>query len=461
MMNTTQPRVNGAAAPHLLGANPMKRQANRRTFLAEMAAGAVVIPPALAGLAPKPSSQSPTSSGLPPTLPARPRGSRSPRDESYWDMVRAQFSFREDKVPMNAANLCPSPRVVAARVEDLTRDIDRDCSSHNRAKFRTLTEQSRAAVASQLGVTPDEIAIVRNTSEANNVINNGVPIRAGDEVVVWDQNHPTNNVAWDVRAARFGIKVTRVAVPPHPASAQALADPFLAALTDRTRVLAITHVSNVSGIRLPVAQLVEAAHARGIHVHVDGAQSWGALHVDLRSLGCDSYTASAHKWFMGPKEAGLLYVKESRIPEIWPNIVAPGWGDDADPDVKGARKFESLGQRDDACLAAVATAAAFHDEIGPAEVAARVRDLATQLKDGLAAHGMSLVTPRDPDLSGGVCIAAVTGNRAEGLRRLYEEHGIAGAATGGLRLCPHVYNTRDHVARAVAGAAALRGVLGG
>ncbi len=427
----------------------MNRQATRRNFLSEMAAGAVLLPSAL-----------PRAVGeASPSAPLPAAGHSGPRDEPYWELVRAQFSFTEERVPMNAANLCPSPRSVAARVEDLTRDIDRDCSFNNRAKFRALTEASRAAVAAQLSVDPDEIAIVRNTSEANNTINNGVPLGAGDEVVLWDQNHPTNNVAWDVRAARFGIKVKRVSVPRRPASTQELIDPFVAALTDRTRVLALTHVSNVSGIRLPVRELAAAARPRGIHVHLDGAQSWGALDVDLRGLGCDSYTASAHKWFMGPKEAGLLYVRESRIAEIWPNIVAPGWGDDADPDVKGARKFESLGQRDDACLAAVGTTAAFHTALGAGETEARVSELATALKEGLAELGMTLVTPMEPALSGGVCIIEAPGDRSAALRRLYEEHGIAGAGTGGLRLCPHVYNTMDHVARAVEGVKALRGVI--
>ena len=99
----------------------------------------------------------------------------------------------------------------------------------------------------------------------------------------------------------------------NPKSAGDLADPFLQALSPRTRVLALTHVSNVSGIRLPVRELAPRARQRGIHVHVDGAQSWGALDVNLADLGCDSYTASAHKWFMGPKEAGILFVREERI----------------------------------------------------------------------------------------------------------------------------------------------------
>ena len=426
----------------------MKRDPTRRSFLTGMAAGAALMPRTLSGLTAEP-NRSPAPPG-PPVNPA---------DESYWQQVRAQFAFREERVPMNAANLCPSPRSVADRVEELTRDIDRDCSFTTRAKFRTLTEESRGAVAAQLGVRADEIALVRNTSEANNTINNGVPLRAGDEVVIWDQNHPTNNVAWDVRAARFGITVKRVTVPRRPASIEALIDPFTAALTDRTRVLALTHVSNVSGIRLPVRELAEIAHRRGIHVHVDGAQSWGALSVDLHGLGCDSYSASAHKWFMGPKEAGVLYVREDRIGDIWPNIVAPGWGNDADPDVVGARKFESLGQRDDACLAAIGTGAAFHAAIGADAVDSRVTQLATALKEGLAELGMTLVTPLDAELSGGVCIMEVPGDRGTALRRLYEEHGIAGAGTGGLRLCPHVYNTMEHIARATDAVKTLREVI--
>jgi selenocysteine lyase/cysteine desulfurase len=384
------------------------------------------------------------------------RASTGPAGEDYWDMVRRQFSFREDRVPMNAANLCPAPRAVSDQVAELTRDIDGDCSFQNRARFQGLLEASRRKVAQHLGVTADEIALVRNTSEANNVINNGLALKPGDEVVVWDQNHPTNNVAWDVRAARFGLHVRRVRTPAAPADAGQLVSTFEGAFGPRTRVLAVTHVSNVSGLRLPIRELCEAAHRRGVFVHVDGAQTWGALNVSLRELGCDSYAASAHKWFVGPKEVGLLYVRQERIGEVWPNVVAPGWGSRVEPEVKGARKFESLGQRDDAALAAVATAVDFHAAIGPARVEARLYELASALKAGLKETGAELVTPLDPALSAGVCVIRVPPGRGDDVyRKLYTEHGIAGAPTGGLRLCPHLYNTRAHVERAVRGVKAL------
>ena len=381
-------------------------------------------------------------------------------DEALFRLVRREFPFHDDRAPMNAANLCPSPRAVADRVSELTRDIDRDCSFQNRGKFNELRETAREAVAAQLGVPGDELALVRNTSEANNIVNAGLALSSGDEVLVWDQNHPTNHVAWEVRAARSGFSVRRVGVPKAPSGEEDLAAPFIEAFTPNTRVLALTHVSNVSGIRLPVRRIADAAHEKGIHVHVDGAQSFGGLSVDVPALGADTFSSSSHKWFCGPKECGVLTVRSALIPEIWPSIVAPGWGDDADPDPTGARKFESMGQRDDACLAAMATTAAFHAEIGPARVEKRMLALARRLKEGIRELGIPLVTPMDDALSAGVVIIEVpAAARREVFSRMYEEHGIAGSTSGGFRLSPHIYNTAGHLERALAGLGTLRPLI--
>ena len=420
---------------------------SRRLVLRRLAQGTALITAGLPSL--------PSLSSLSSRLGA------APNQEAYWEMVRRQFPFLEARVPMNAANLCPAPRVVAEAVAELTQDIDVDCSFNNRRKFNALLELSRKQVADQLGVDSDEVALVRNTSEANNVINNGLPLKPGDEVLLWDQNHPTNNVAWQVRAARFHSIVKRVGTPAEPTGIDQLVAPFEEALGPRTKVLALTHVSNVSGVRLPIRELCQLAHRRNIHVHVDGAQTWGAFNLDLRELQCDSFAASSHKWFCGPKEVGLLYVKRNRIAEIWPNLVSPGWGSDVDPDVKGARKFESFGQRDDARLAAIATTVDFHRRIGFDRVEARIFELAGALKAGLKAEGFRLVTPEDPDLSGGVCIIQVPPEQqGELFNRLYTQYGIAGSPAGGLRLCPHIYNTMAHIDRAIGALREMRSMMG-
>lgn len=383
----------------------------------------------------------------------------APADEAYWALVREQFPLRPGLVIMNAANLCPSPYPVIDAVTAHTRSIDADASFQNRAAFGELREETRALLADWVGADADEIAIVRNTSEANNTVVSGLELGPGDEVVIWDQNHPTNDVAWDVRAERYGFAVRRVGTPPAPASAEELVAPFRAALSDRTRVLAFSHVSNVSGVALPAERLCRLARERRVLTLVDGAQALGALRLDLHAMGCDFYTASSHKWPMGPKETGLLFVRRGRAPELWPLGVGVGWEGARDD---GARRFETLGQRDDAAIAAFGTAVRFHQAIGPDRVEARVRALAGALMDGLRSRLPDVVfhTPAEPELRAGVVVFRLPGRDARSaFDALYREHDVACAAMGGdfagVRLSPHVYNTMDEVDRAVAAVAAV------
>ena len=365
--------------------------------------------------------------------------------------VRAAFTFDERHVPMNAANLCPAPLRVTQRQQALGAAIDADCSFQNRGPIEALREDARSAVATLLGAQADHLALVRNTSEANNIVNAGLDLGPGDEVVLWDQNHPTNLVAWKVRAARHGFALKIITFPANPGDEEELLAPLEAALSPRTRVVALSHVSNVSGLALPLPSIGARLAARGVpHFHVDGAQSFGALAVDLEASGAHSYSGSAHKWFMGPKEVGILWVREDRIQSLWPSVVAPGWGDDADPDPVGARKFESLGQRDDAALGAMVEAAALHRTLGPKAIEAQLKAHVRTLKDGLRDLGAPVLTPEADRFSAGVCIVSVPGpNRRALFQALYEKHGLIAAPTGGLRLSPHVYNTDDHIRRAL------------
>ena len=316
------------------------------------------------------------------------------------------------------------------------------------------------SLAAYIGASPDEVVVTRNTSESNNSVLNGLTLGRGDEVVIWDQNHPTNNVAWDVRAERYGFVVRRVTTPARPRSREDLLQPFVSALSPRTKVLAITHISNGSGMALPAAELCAAAHERNILSLVDGAQAFGFLKLDLHGLGCDFYTASAHKWFMGPKEAGLLYVRRELAPRIWPTVVGVGWDGAKD---RGARRFSTLGQRDDAALVAVGAATAFHERIGGLVIESRVRELAAALKRELAARvsGVQFHTPVDPALSGGVVIFGVPGVEPRpGYDALYQKHNVAGASSGGsfpgIRLCPHIYTSLGDMERAASAVAELR-----
>ena len=434
----------------------MRETPSRRSFLARLGRGS-----AAAALIPGLDVLDITPGSAVPRL-AHPAGDQ---DESYWRLVRAQFPIRAGIIPMNAANLCPAPSPVIEATLRAAADVDADVSFQNRARYGELLETLRGRLARYLGAAPDEIAIVRNTSEANNIIVGGVPLSAGDDVVVSDLNHPTNNVAWDVRARRFGYTVRRVSFAETPGSEEQILSAFRSALSSRTRVLSFTDVSNSTGVRMPTKALCALGRKRRIHVHVDGAQSFGALRRDLRDLGCDSYAASSHKWFMGPKEAGVLFVRAERAADIWPGVVGVGWGSGADTELVGARRFETLGQRNDATIAGMSAALDFHELIGAERIEARMLALAGVLCERLASiAGAALVTPPTPSLRAGVCIVRLKGSSPRDLHEsLYTHHGIAGAPTGGLRLSPHIYNTMEdiehaaEVVRVVAGSLPSRG----
>jgi isopenicillin-N epimerase len=411
---------------------------SRRRFLRTLALGSVGVAAAPLLSPARLQGEFPSPLPLPTDLPTR--------GEPFWEAVRAQFPLRPGVIPMNAANLCPAPLQVIEAVERAGRDVDGDVSFQNRAQYDQLRESVRERIASFLNVSGDEIALVRNTSEGNNTIVNGLRLGPGDEVVVFDQNHPTCNVAWDVRGARAGFTVRRIAVPAPPASRGEVLDRFVSAFTPRTRAVAFSDISNTTGVRIPVRELCLEARARGIHAHVDGAQSFGAEPISLSELGCDSYSTSAHKWFMGPKEAGVLFVRSERVADIGPLAVGVGWGSGVETTAVGARKFETLGQRNDAVFAGIDAALDIHESVGIARTGARVAELAQAVKEGLRSLGAELLTSDDPELSGGVVVATFPGVDSGALhRRLYEAHGVASAPTGGLRLCPHIYNTRADV----------------
>lgn len=381
-------------------------------------------------------------------------------NEGYWQMVKRQYPLEEGLLYLNAANVCPASRLVMDRHIEYLRDFHSNPSFQNRDKYVTMRESLRGKLGRMLRVSPDEIAITRNTSEGSNIIVKGVDLKPGDEVLITDHNHPSNNDSWRVRARRDGFVVKSLPVAIPAPSVEKLVADFERAITPRTRVIAITHVTSTTGIRYPAREIAALARKRNIFVHLDGAQTFGALDVNLSEIGCDSYSASAHKWLMGPLENGILWVRGERIPEIWPSIVTAGWADN----LKGARKFEVFGQRDDPRVVALEAAVDFINLIGMTAVEARMQALATRAKVQLKEiAAVELKTNLEPELSGGVVkfrLKNVPTKRA--YDTLWEKHRLAIAMTPsgdseGLRFSPQIYNSMEEVDRAVAAVKELAG----
>ncbi len=374
-------------------------------------------------------------------------------NEMYWSLVKRQFPLEENLVYLNAANVCPASRPVLDRHAEYMRDFQSNPSFQNRAKYEALRERLRGKIGAALRVSPDEIAITRNTSEGTNIVVKGVDLKPGDEVLITDHNHPSNNDSWKVRAQREGFSVKSLPVRVPAASRDELISQVEKAITANTKVIAITHVTSTTGILYPAREIAEIARRRGIWMHLDGAQTFGSLDVNLKEIGCDSYSTSAHKWLMGPLEAGILFVRAERIPQVWPSIVTAGWTDH----LKGARKLEVYGQRDDPRIVALEAAIDFVALIGSKTIESRVRFLTTHMKQQVSEiAGVRLKTNLEPELSGGVVKCDI--NRVptkEAYDSLWTQHRISIAMTAsgdsqGLRFSPHIYNSREDIDRAVA-----------
>ncbi|MDG2448701.1 MAG: aminotransferase class V-fold PLP-dependent enzyme [Saprospiraceae bacterium] len=362
-------------------------------------------------------------------------------DEHYWEMVKSQFSIPKGKIMVNAANLCPSPFVVTDAVIRHTRSLEKDVSFQNRDKFSDIRTEALKLMGEYLGAEASEIGITRNTSEGNNIIVNGLDFEKSDEVIVWNQNHPTNHVAWQQRAKREGFSVKIIKMPENPKSKSDLLDAIKDSISDKTRLIAFSHISNVSGIAMPAAEICELAKSKGILTLIDGAQSFGIEKVNLKQIGCDFYTGSAHKWLMGPKETGIIFVRGERIDEVWPSVISAGWKEDWKT---VDEKLCVLGQRNPAAASALVETINFHNDIGNINIQKRVRALTNFLKEQIQDRipGSSFVTPKQEEISGGIVIFKMKDRDSIHIfQKLYENYGIASAPSGGIRFSPNIYNT--------------------
>lgn len=400
------------------------------------------------------------------TIAGRPGAAAPAQDgpqsgEVHWQRLRGQFPLEDGLTYLNAANICPASRPVLDRQIQYIGDFHRNPSFQNREKYKAIYERLRGKLAAFLHAAgADEIAITRNTSEGNNLIVNGLDFAAGDEIVICDHNHQSNNEAWKMRAKRDGLVVKSAPVSVPASSREALVAGFARLMTPRTKMVALTHVTSTTGLLYPVREIAELARRRGAWVHVDGAQTFGVFDVDVQALDCDSYTGSAHKWLMGPLEAGVLYVRAGRLPQLWPPIVTAGWSND----LKGARRLDVVGQREDPRVAAFEAAVDFMRTLGIDKVAARSRALAEHAKRQLAGiPAVQMKSAMSPELSGPVVKFSLRNRPTRAAYdTLWEKHRIALAITAagdaeGLRCSPHVYNTLEDIDRFVAAVRQLAG----
>ena len=374
------------------------------------------------------------------------------KDEFYWREIQLAFKLDRTLINLNNGFTCPSPRVV---LESVFRYMDmiNMLPVHYQGQVAANVQTIRRRMAAEFGCDPEEMALTRGASEALQIVQNGIDLKAGDEVITTEQDYPRMLTTWDQRMRREGNKVTRLQFPV-PTTQDDLYQRFEKAITSRTKVFHFCHITNLTAQLFPVQRLSRLARSKGIVTIVDGAHALGHFPFKLRDLECDAYGVSLHKWLLAPIGNGCLYVRKEMIPKFWPLQAAP---EQQDNDI---RKFEAIGTHPWAIRAALGEALAFHQAIGAERKAARLRYLTLRWANALKAYPRVKVLTNlaEPAQAWGVAAVYIDGIDVRALARflMSKYRIIVVPLVGGappnsvfdyqaLRVSPNVYTTLEEI----------------
>ena len=381
---------------------------------------------------------------------SRAAGDTSPdriaENEDYWREIQQAFTVDRSLINLNNGGVSPSPRVVQ---DAMRRYLEFSNNAPTITMWQILEpeiEGVRRRLAAAFGCDPEEMAITRNASEALEICIFGLDLKPGDEVLTTNQDYPRMLTSWRQRERRDGIKLRTFPFPVPPPSMDDLYERFERAITPRTKVILVCHITNLTGQIFPIKRICQLGRERGIEVIVDGAHAFAHFPFKHSDLDCDYYGTSLHKWLLAPHGTGFLYVRKSKIGKLWPLMAADKKQDE------DIRKFEEIGTHPAANHNAISEALTFQEGIGMERKAARLRFLKDRWARRLEqVKGVRILTPFDPQQSCGLANFSVEGvdhGKLGGI--LWEKYRIICTPIGhedvkGIRVTPNVYTTLSDI----------------
>src|ERR1700694_1582936 len=362
-------------------------------------------------------------------------------DEDYWAEIRNAFTVDRNVINLNNGYVSPAPLVVQ---DAMRRYLDYSNMGPIHTMINILekqVEEVRRRVAKVAGCDPEEIALTRNASESLENAQYGIDLKPGDEVLTTNQDYPRMLTTFRQRERREGIVLKMISFPVPPPSMDDLYQRFERAVTPKTKLILLCHITNRTGQIFPVRKISDMAHARNIPVIVDGAHAFNHFPFNLSELGCDYYGVSLHKWTCAPVGTGFLYVRKSRIAGTWSLMAS------TDKQVDDIRKFEEIGTHPAANHDAISEALIFNENIGIDRKAERLRYLrdrwAHRLKE---TPKCKILHSEDPAMSCGIGFLSFHGVDGAKMREALLAKGIVTAyvpheENSGLRITPNVYTT--------------------
>lgn len=395
-----------------------------------------------------------------PTVPTMPTDRINPMDadeEEFWRQIRQAFAANPNIINLNNGGVCPSPRATMDALDYYNRMCSEAPSYYMWRILDEGREPLRFNLAQLAGVSPDEIALNRNATEALNTIIFGLPLKAGDEVVLSKYDYPNMINAWKQREQRDGIKLVWVDLDLPSENEEYLVNAFVSKFSAKTRLVHLTHVINWNGQILPVRSIADKAHARGIEVLVDAAHSFAVLDYKIPDLNCDYWGTSLHKFLCGPFGSGLMWVRKDKIASLWPLLSSP------EPTSDNIRKFEALGTRSFPIEMAVGYSLDLHNFIGGARKRSRLHFLKNYWMERVReVPGIKFYTNPHPNWSCAIGNFGLEGKKpgdvAAELFNKWKIHTVAieWEKISGVRVTPNVYTTTNELDKLVM---AIRGMV--
>jgi len=371
------------------------------------------------------------------------------KDESFWFQVQQSFNIDRSIINLNNGGVHPAPKRVIDAVHRYL-DFSNGAPVYNSWQIlRPRKELIRQKLADTFGCSSEEIALVRNVTEAMQIPLLGISLDAGDEVLTTSHDYPSMKNALYQREKREGIVVKTFDFPYPPKNMKVLIDLFEKNITAKTKLILLCHITNLTGQIFPIKDICRMAKKRGIEVVIDGAHSFGHFVYTQKDLECEIYGANLHKWMMAPIGTGFLYVKKNRIKDIWPLFPAE------DPLGEDIRKFEHIGTHPEYLKLAIGDALAFHHGIGAERKEERLRYLRNYWAGKIETlKGVEMLTPYETEMSCGIGTFAVDHIDVEKLCQiLFDRHKIYTISVTippnpndkkekmGIRVTPSIYTT--------------------
>ena len=368
---------------------------------------------------------------------------RLAEEEDFWLAIRGKYRLKPDYINLENGYYSMQATPVLDAFIAKVREVNYEGAYYMRVPQVPNKAAVRDKLAAMAGCSPDELCITRNTTESLDTVMNGFDWKPGDEAVMAAQDYGHMLAHFRLIARRYGTVNKIVSVPNDPKSDDEVVQVYANAITDKTRLLMVCHIVNVTGHILPVRKIADMAHARGVPVMVDGAHAFGHFDYKIPDLGGDYYGASLHKWLGCPLGTGLLYVRRDRIASLW-----PVFGDNRDLADTDIMKLNHTGTHPVHSDLAIEAAIAFHNSIGTERKEARLRYLQTYWTSKV--RGMKNViinTPSDPKRTCAIANVGIAGMKGADLSKvLLEKYKIYTAGVDnvagnviGARVTPHVF----------------------